>query len=38
MVRRTGLTMVPRTISIDDTLRDYAAGREAAAPNQVIRL
>jgi methyltransferase (TIGR00027 family) len=27
MVRRTGLTMVPRTISIDDAIRNHAAGQ-----------
>ena len=27
MVRRTGLTMVPRTISIDAAIRDHAAGQ-----------
>lgn len=27
MVRRTGLTMVPRTIAIDEAIRDHAAGQ-----------
>ncbi|TPG18141.1 class I SAM-dependent methyltransferase [Pedococcus bigeumensis] len=27
MVRRTGLTMVPRTIAIDDAIRDHVAGQ-----------
>ena len=27
MVRRTGLTMVPRTISIDEAIRGHAAGQ-----------
>lgn len=27
MVRRTGLTMVPRTVSIDEAIRDHAAGQ-----------